>query len=164
MGIYDLSMTLSQQPHNQVGMARRRRRLTQVAQPLCSPLPILSLSGRKEGRKEHIYLTKRQCTIHIYQNGMVRRLSLRLNIVASAQSIDMIAFLHVSRFCASFRSSWCCFKWLRTLSIHIIQGLPQGLFPLTCLSRHICESLKKKEMLYLSLEKSSGNCFPGGGV
>ena len=32
----------------------------------------------------------------------------------------MIAFLHPSRFCASFGSSWCCFISLRTLSIHSV--------------------------------------------
>ena len=46
-------------------------------------------------------------------------------------SITMIAFLHASRFCASFGSSWCCLKSLRTLSIHLSLGLPRGLFPPT---------------------------------
>ena len=41
-----------------------------------------------EGRKEYIYLTIRQCTIHIYQNRMVRRLSLRLNIAASVTATE----------------------------------------------------------------------------
>ncbi len=46
-------------------------------------------------------------------------------------SIAMIAFLHASRFCASFGSSWCCLKSLRTQSIHLSLDLPRGLFPLT---------------------------------
>ena len=41
----------------------------------------------------------------------------------------MIAFLHPSRFCASFGSSGCCFKSLRTRSIHLSLGLPRGLPP-----------------------------------
>ena len=45
--------------------------------------------------------------------------------------IVMTAFLHASRFCASFGSSWCRLKSLRTLSIHISMGLPRGLFPPT---------------------------------
>ena len=43
-------------------------------------------------------------------------------------SIARIAFLHASRFCASFGSSWCCLKSLRTLSIHLSLDLPRGLF------------------------------------
>ena len=46
-------------------------------------------------------------------------------------SIAMTAFLHASRFCASFGSSRCCLKSLRTLSIHLSLGLPRGLFPPT---------------------------------
>ena len=42
-------------------------------------------------------------------------------------SIAMIPFLHPSRFCASFGSSWCCYKSLRTRSIHLSLGLPRGL-------------------------------------
>ena len=49
------------------------------------------------------------------------------------RSIDMTEFLHATRFCASFRLSWCCFKSLRTLSIHLSLGLPRGLFPPTSL-------------------------------
>ena len=43
----------------------------------------------------------------------------------------MAAFLHASLFCASFVSSRCCFKSLRTLFIQLILGLtlPRGLFP-----------------------------------
>ena len=41
----------------------------------------------------------------------------------------MAAFLHASLFCASFVSSRCCFKLLRTLFIQLILGLPRGLFP-----------------------------------
>ena len=43
----------------------------------------------------------------------------------------MIAFLHASRFCASFGSRWCSFISLRILSIHLSLGLPRGLFPHT---------------------------------
>ena len=57
---------------------------------LCTCTGSNTMEGRKEGRKEHIYLTKRQCTIHIYQNRMVRRLSLRLSIVASARATEII--------------------------------------------------------------------------
>ena len=46
-------------------------------------------------------------------------------------SIAMIAFRHPSRFWASFGSSWCCFRSLRTRSIHLSLGLPRGLFPPT---------------------------------
>ena len=54
----------------------------------------LGLAGRKEGRKEHIYLTKRQYnTIHIYENAMVGRLSLRLNIAASATATEIIIII-----------------------------------------------------------------------
>ena len=45
-------------------------------------------------------------------------------------SIAMTAFLHASRFCASFGSSWCCLKSLHsdhTLSIHLSLCLPRGL-------------------------------------
>ena len=45
------------------------------------------------------------------------------------RSIAMTAFVQTSLFCASFGSSWCCFKSLHTLSIHLSLGLPQGLFP-----------------------------------
>ena len=48
----------------------------------CRILPHL-----KEGRKEGTYLFDQTTivnTIHIYENAMVRRLSLRLNIAASA--------------------------------------------------------------------------------
>ena len=44
-------------------------------------------------------------------------------------SIAMIAFLNPSRICASFGSSWCCFRSLRTRSIHLSLGLPRGIFP-----------------------------------
>ena len=48
----------------------------------------------KEGRKEHIYLTKvNDNTIHIYENAMVRRLSLRLNIAASATATEIIIII-----------------------------------------------------------------------
>ena len=43
----------------------------------------------------------------------------------------MIAFLHPSRLCASFGSSWCCLKSLSTRSIHLSLGLPRGIFPPT---------------------------------
>ena len=43
----------------------------------------------------------------------------------------MIAFRHPSRFWASFGSSWCCFRSLRTRSIHHSLSLPRGLFPPT---------------------------------
>ena len=44
-------------------------------------------------------------------------------------SIAISAFLQSYLFCASFVSSWCSFISLRTLSIHLSLGLPQGLFP-----------------------------------
>ena len=58
-------------------------------------------------------------------------------------SIAMIAFLHPSPFCASFRSSWCCFRSLRTRPIHLSVGLPRGLFPptfivVTCFATFEC--------------------------
>ena len=61
-------------------------------------------------------------------------------------SIAMTAFLHASRFCASFGSSWCCFKSLRTLSIHLSLGLPRGLFPptsivVTCIATFVSSFL-----------------------
>ena len=43
-------------------------------------------------------------------------------------SIAMTAFLHAYLFRASFGSSWCSFISLRNLSIHLILGLPRGLF------------------------------------
>ena len=43
-------------------------------------------------------------------------------------SIAMSAFLHAYRFYASFGSSWCCLKSLRTLSIHFNLGLHRVLF------------------------------------
>ena len=42
-----------------------------------------------------------------------------------------LPFTHASRFSASFGSSWCCLKSLRTLSIHLSLGLPRGIFPPT---------------------------------
>ena len=44
-------------------------------------------------------------------------------------SIAMIAFRHPSRFWASFGSSSCCFRSLRTRSIHLSLGLPRDLPP-----------------------------------
>ena len=43
-------------------------------------------------------------------------------------SIAMIAFLHPSLSCASFGSTWCCFRSLLTQSIHLSMGLPRGIF------------------------------------
>ena len=50
----------------------------------------------KEGRKEGTYLfdqTNIVNTIHIYENAMVRRLSLRLNIAASATATEIIIII-----------------------------------------------------------------------
>ena len=44
-------------------------------------------------------------------------------------SIAIIAFRHPSWFWASFGSSSCCFRSLRTRSIHLSLGLPRGLPP-----------------------------------
>ena len=54
-----------------------------------------------------------------------------LPILSLSGSIAMIAFRHPSRFCASFGSSWCCLRSLRTRSVHLSLGLPRGLFPPT---------------------------------
>ena len=43
----------------------------------------------------------------------------------------MTAFLCASLSYVSFGSSWCCFKALHTLSIHLSLSLPQCLFPPT---------------------------------
>ena len=51
---------------------------------------------RKEGRKEGTYLFDQTTivnTIHIYENAMVRRLSLRLNIAASATATEIIIII-----------------------------------------------------------------------
>ena len=48
------------------------------------------------GRKEGTYLfdqTWNDNTIHIYENAMVRRLSLRLNIAASATATEIIIII-----------------------------------------------------------------------
>ena len=42
-------------------------------------------------------------------------------------SIAMMAFLHSSIFCASFGSTWCSFRSLRNLSMHLGLGL-RGFF------------------------------------
>ena len=55
---------------------------------------LMIMEGRKEGRKEHIYLTKRQCTIHILNNRIVRKLSLRLNKAYSATATEIIIILY----------------------------------------------------------------------
>ena len=55
---------------------------------------VIRKDGRKEGRKEHIYLTIRQCTIHIYNNVIVRRLSLRLDKAARATTTEIIITYH----------------------------------------------------------------------
>ena len=50
----------------------------------------------KEGRKEGTYLFDQTTivnTIHIYENAMVRRLSLRLNIAASATATEIIIII-----------------------------------------------------------------------
>ena len=55
-----------------------------------------SKEGRKEGRKEGTYLFDQTTivnTIHIYENAMVRRLSLRLNIAASATATEIIIII-----------------------------------------------------------------------
>ena len=49
-----------------------------------------------EGRKEGTYLFDQTTivnTIHIYENAMVRRLSLRLNIAASATATEIIIII-----------------------------------------------------------------------
>ena len=61
-------------------------------------------------------------------------------------SIAMTAFLHASRFCASFGSSWCCLRSLCTRSIHLNMGLPRGLFPptvivVTCIAPFVLSPL-----------------------
>ena len=52
----------------------------------------LDQEDMKEGRKERIYLTKRETTIQ-YENAMVRRLSLRLDIAASATATEIIIII-----------------------------------------------------------------------
>ena len=50
----------------------------------------------EEGRKEGTYLFDQTTivnTIHIYENAMVRRLSLRLNIAASATATEIIIII-----------------------------------------------------------------------
>ena len=53
-------------------------------------------SDKIEGRKEGTYLFDQTTivnTIHIYENAMVRRLSLRLNIAASATATEIIIII-----------------------------------------------------------------------
>ena len=60
---------------------------------------------------------------------MYAYLCVPLPILSLSGSIAMIAFRHPSRFWASFGSSSCCFRSLRTRSIHLSVGLPRGLPP-----------------------------------
>ena len=57
---------------------------------------ITSVVTEEEGRKEGTYLFDQTTivnTIHIYENAMVRRLSLRLNIAASATATEIIIII-----------------------------------------------------------------------
>ena len=54
------------------------------------------LNSEAVGRKEGTYLFDQTTivnTIHIYENAMVRRLSLRLNIAASATATEIIIII-----------------------------------------------------------------------
>ena len=74
-------------------------------------------------------------TILLFSHLCLPHLPLLLCLVLASYpcpgSIAMTAFHRVSLFCASFGSTWCCFKSIRTLSIHLSPGLPGGIFPPT---------------------------------
>ena len=78
--------------YNQINSSRPSRWIPLdivLAQILLSPRP-------GEGRKEGTYLFDQTTivnTIHIYENAMVRRLSLRLNIAASATATEIIIII-----------------------------------------------------------------------
>ncbi len=80
-----------------------------------------------------------QCTCVVDRENLRHLASLRLSCMRTFSylcrsypcpgSIAMIAFRHPSRFWASFGSSSCCFRSLRTRSIHLSLGRPRGLPP-----------------------------------
>ena len=91
---------------------------------------------KEEGRKEHIYLTIRQCTIHIKNNRIVMRLSLRLNKAASATATEIIIIFNLYRIIIIINHMELSPQWCRCnviflenhLKVSVIFGEQESLF------------------------------------